>query len=124
MKVIHTENAPVAIGTYSQGIGHHHFVFTSGQIPLDPKTGEMISDDFPAEVNQVLQNVEAVLIAGGSSLKKVVKFTVYLTDLSQFSELNKVFELYFSKNPPARSAVEVSALPKNARIEIEAIGAV
>ncbi len=123
MKVINTTDAPSAIGPYSQGIHHHHFVFTSGQIPINPKTGDLIEGDFKKEVEQVLHNVNAVLVAGGSSLKKATKLTVFLTDLSKFGELNEVFLSYFGDaTPPARSAVQVTALPLGARVEIEAVG--
>ena len=124
MKTISTDNAPKAIGPYSQGVHHHHFVFTSGQIPLNPETGELVSGDFKAEVLQVLKNLDAVLIASESSLKKAVKLTVFLTDLSNFTELNEVFSSYFEDHLPARSAVQVSALPMNVRVEIEAIGTI
>ncbi|MBC8311111.1 MAG: RidA family protein [Candidatus Marinimicrobia bacterium] len=124
MKIISTDKAPKAIGPYSQAVHHHHFVFTSGQIPLNPETGEVVSGDFKAEVLQVLNNLDAVLTASGSSLKKAAKLTVFLTDLSKFSELNEVFNSYFDDHLPARSAVEVSALPMNVRVEIEAIGTV
>ena len=120
--VIQTSDAPQAIGTYSQGIRSENLVFTSGQIPINPKTGELIIDDFKAEVHQVLTNLDGVLKGGGSSLQFAVKFTVFLIDLSYFTEVNEVFESFFSKAPPARSVVQVSAFPMNARIEIEAIG--
>ena len=122
MKTISTDNAPKAIGPYSQAVNHDHFVFTSGQIPLNSETGKLVSGDFKAEVLQVLKNLDAVLIASESSLNKVAKLTVFLTDLSNFSELNEVFISYFDDHLPARSAVQVSALPMNARVEIEAIG--
>ena len=124
MEIITTSNAPKAIGPYSQGINHDHFVFTSGQIPLNPQTNELVQDDFKAEVKQVLHNLDAVLTKGGSCLRNAIKLTVFLTDLTKFSELNEVFELFFDDNPPARSAVEVSALPMGASIEIEAIGTI
>lgn len=124
MKKIHTDKAPKAIGPYSQAVHHHHFVFTSGQIPLNPETGVLVTDNFKAEVLQVLSNLDAVLTASGSSLKKVAKLTVFLTDLSNFSELNEVFNTYFDEHLPARSAVQVSALPMNARVEIEAVGTI
>jgi len=124
MKIISTDEAPKAIGPYSQGVYHHHFVFTSGQIPLNPETGELVTGDFKAEVLQVLKNLDAVLIASNSSLKKVVKLTVFLTDLSNFPALNQVFQSFFDDPLPARSAVQVSGLPMNARVEIEAIGAI
>ena len=120
--VIQTSDAPQAIGTYSQGIQSGDFVFTSGQIPINPKTGELIIDNFKAEVHQVLTNIDNVLIGGGSSLQSLVKLTVFLTDLSYFRQVNEVFGSFFPKDPPARSAMQVSALPMNARIEIEAIG--
>ena len=122
--VIETLDAPQAIGTYSQGIKYGNLVFTSGQIPLNPKTGELINGDFKLEISQVLTNLNAVLKSGGSSLKKAVKLTVFLTDLSYFPQVNEVFTEFFPENPPARSAVQVSALPMNAKIEIEAVGSV
>ena len=122
MKIIRTDKAPKAIGPYSQAVLHQQFVFTSGQIPLDPETGELVSGDFKTEVIQVLKNLDAVLIASNSSLKKVAKLTVFLTDLANFSELNEVFSSFFDDHLPARSAVQVSALPMNVRVEIAAIG--
>ena len=122
--VIETLDAPQAIGTYSQGIKSGNLVFTSGQIPLNPKTGKLINGDFKMEISQVLTNLNAVLKSGGSSLKKAIKLTVFLTDLSYFPQVNEVFKEFFPENPPARSAVQVSALPMNAKIEIEAVGSV
>ena len=122
--VIETLDAPQAIGTYSQGIKSGNLVFTSGQIPLNPETGELINGDFKSEISQVLTNLNAVLKSGGSSLKKAIKLTVFLTDLSYFPQINEVFKEFFPENPPARSLVQVSALPMNAKIEIEAIGSV
>lgn len=124
MKIINTEKAPKAIGPYSQGVNCHNLVFTSGQIPLDPETGELVCGDFKAEVLQVLKNLDAILNTSNSSLQKVAKLTVFLTDLSNFAELNEVFLSYFDDHLPARSAVQVSALPMNARVEIEAIGTI
>ena len=123
-KIIKTENAPKAIGTYSQGTVFNNLVFTSGQICLNPENGKLMNDSFKMEVRQVLTNLNGVLAEGGSRLDKILKLTVYLTDLSQFSELNEVFTEYFPKDPPARSAVEVSALPMNVKVEIEAIGSI
>ena len=120
--VIQTSDAPKAIGTYSQGIRSKNLIFTSGQIPINPKTGELIIGDFKAEAHQVLTNLDGVLKGGGSSLQSAVKLTVFLTDLSYFAQVNEVMDSFFPKDPPARSAVQVSALPMNARIEIEAIG--
>ena len=120
--VIETSDAPEAIGTYSQGIKSGKLIFTSGQIPLNPKTGELITGDFKMEISQVLINLNAVLKSGGSSLKNAIKLTVFLTDLSFFPKVNEVFKEFFPKNPPARSVVQISALPMNAKIEIEAVG--
>ena len=119
-KVIKTSNAPEAIGVYSQGIETKDLIFTSGQIPLTSK-GELIKDDFEAESIQVINNIKAVLNHAGSDLSSIVKITVFLTDLSLFPRLNKVFENFFPEMPPARSAVEVSALPMNVRVEMEAV---
>ena len=120
--VIHTNEAPKAIGTYSQGIKSDNFVFTSGQIPINPQSGELIKGDFKSEVKQVLINLNGVLKGGGSSLQQAIKLTVFLTDLSYFAQVNEIFDEFFPDNPPARSAVQVSALPMNARIEIDAVG--
>ena len=120
--VIHTTEAPKAIGTYSQGIKTDNFVFTSGQIPINPQSGELIKGDFKSEVKQVLINLNGVLKGGGSSLQQAIKLTVFLTDLSHFAQVNEIFNEFFPDNPPARSAVQVSALPMNARIEIDAVG--
>jgi len=120
--VIHTTEAPKAIGTYSQGIKSDNFVFTSGQIPINPKSGKLIKGDFKSEVKQVLINLNGVLKGGGSSLQQAIKLTVFLTDLSHFAQVNEIFNEFFPDNPPARSAVQVSALPMDARIEIDAVG--
>ncbi len=120
--VIQTSDAPKAIGTYSQGIKSDNFVFTSGQIPINPQSGELIKGDFKSEVKQVLINLNGVLKGGGSSLQQAIKLTVFLTDLSHFAQVNEIFNEFFPDNPPARSAVQVSALPMNARIEIDAVG--
>ena len=120
--VICTSDAPKAIGTYSQGIRFGDLVFTSGQIPINPNTSELISGDFKAEIHQVLKNLDGVLKGGGSSLQCTVKLTLFLTDLSYFAQVNEVFDAFFPEDPPARSAVQVTALPMGARIEIEAVG--
>ena len=119
--VIKTENAPHAVGTYSQGISTGEIIFTSGQIPLDPSTGEVVEGDFKARARRVLQNINGILEASGSSISNSVKLTVFLTDLSRFAELNEVFLEFFSENPPARSALEVSKLPLGVDVEIECI---
>ena len=121
MKTVNTKNAPQAIGPYSQAKIIGNLVFTSGQIPLKPD-GSLISDSFENESIQVLDNINEILKAAGSNIDNIIKLTVYLTDLENFSILNQVFENYFSNSLPARSTVEVSKLPKNVRIEIEAIG--
>ena len=122
--VIQTNNAPKSIGIYSQGIIAGEIVFVSGQIAINPDNGQLIDDNFTNEVRQVLVNLDAVLKEGGSSLNSTVKLTVFLTDFSYFSKVNEVFKTFFPSNPPARSAIEVTALPMNARVEIEAIGIV
>ena len=117
--VIRTENAPSAVGTYSQAISTDNIIFTAGQIPLDPSTGEVIEGDFKTRVRRVLLNIDGILVEAGSSLSNAVKLTVFMTDLSRFSELNKVFLEFFEENPPARSALEVSKLPLGVDVEIE-----
>tara|TARA_X000001036_G_scaffold404126_1_gene411198 strand:+ start:5111 stop:5491 length:381 start_codon:yes stop_codon:yes gene_type:complete len=119
-KVIKTSKAPKAIGVYSQGIETKDLIFTSGQIPLT-SDGELVKGNFELEVAQVINNLQAVLNHSGSDLSSIVKITVFLTDLSLFPRLNKVFEDYFKIDPPARSAVEVSALPMQVRVEMEAV---
>ena len=119
--VIRTENAPSAVGTYSQGISTDNIIFTAGQIPLDPSTGEVIEGDFKTRVRRVLLNIDGILVEAGSSLSNAVKLTVFMTDLSRFSELNEVFLEFFEKDPPARSALEVSKLPLGVDVEIECV---
>jgi len=121
MKTINTKNAPQAIGPYSQAKVVDKLVFTSGQIPLK-SDGSLVSGDFKAECIQVLDNLREILNASGSNIDNIVKLTVYLVDLSNFNILNEVFEDYFKNSLPARSTIQVSALPKDARVEIEAIG--
>ena len=121
-EVINTKYAPESIGTYSQGIRAGNFIYTSGQIPINPQTGNLKTDDFKAEIRQVLDNLNALLEGGGSALQSTVKLTVFITDLSCFLDLNEVFREYYFEDPPARSVVQVSALPLGVRIEIEAIG--
>ena len=120
-KVIKTPNAPAAIGPYSVGISTGNLIFTAGQIGLDPKTGQMVEGSVEAEARQALTNLKAILEAGGSGLEKVVKTTVFLKDMADFAKVNAVYAEFFMENPPARSAVAVAALPKNALVEIEAI---
>ncbi len=122
MKVkILTENAPKPIGPYSQAIKLDNLIFVSGQIPIDPKTGEVIKGEIIEQTRQVLKNLQAILLAGNSSLSKVVKLTVYLTELEEFPQVNQVFEEFFEEDYPAREMVQVSRLPKDVKIEVSAI---
>ena len=120
-KAIHTDNAPAAIGTYSQAIEANDFVFLSGQIPLDPATMEVVDGDFEARARRVFDNLAAVAAAAGGSLNDVVKLTVFLTDLGNFATVNAVMEDYFHKPFPARAAVGVASLPKGVDVEADAI---
>ncbi|WP_294132702.1 RidA family protein [uncultured Clostridium sp.] len=119
-EVIHTNNAPGAIGPYSQGIIVGDFVYTSGQIPINPATGVM-ETDIKLATKQSMENVKAILEAAGTSLENVVKTSIFLKDLNDFAAVNEVYGTYFTENPPARSCVQVAKLPKDAVIEIEAI---
>jgi reactive intermediate/imine deaminase len=119
-QAIHTDTAPAAIGTYSQAIRHNDTVYISGQIPLDPKTGEMVSG-IDAQISQVFENLQAVAEAAGSSLGNALKVNVFLTDLSHFARVNEVMTEYFSQPYPARAAVEVAGLPKGAMVEADAV---
>lgn len=119
--VIHTENAPQAIGPYSQAMTLDSLVFCSGQIPLDPVTMQITGQDIEAQTTQVLKNLSAVLTAAGSSLSDVAKTTVFLKNFDDFPKMNKIYEEFFSGNKPARSTVEVSRLPRDVLVEIECI---
>lgn len=123
-KLIATENAPKAIGPYSQGIRAGHFVYTAGQLGLVPQTGEMVAGGVEAETLQALQNIQGILEAAGASMSSVVKTTVFLRDMNDFSRMNAVYAGFFSQNPPARSTVQVAALPKGGAVEIEAVAVV
>jgi 2-iminobutanoate/2-iminopropanoate deaminase len=118
---IKTNRAPQAIGPYSQAIAAQGFIFVSGQIHLHPETGEMISGSIKEQTRQVLENIKAVLEAAGSSLDNVVKTTVFLQDMNDFAQMNEVYATYFRPPYPARSTIQVARLPREARIEIEAI---
>jgi reactive intermediate/imine deaminase len=120
-KAVHTDRAPSAIGTYSQAIASGNFVFLSGQIPLDPATMELVSGDFEARARRVFDNLKAVANAAGGDLDRIVKLTLYLTDLGNFATVNAVMADYFSEPYPARAAVGVASLPKGADVEAEAI---
>ena len=118
---IQTENAPAAIGPYSQAIKAGGFVFASGQIPIDPQTGQFVAGGIAEQTRQVLKNLGAVLEAAGSSLDLVVKTTVFLADMKEFSGMKEVYATFFSSPPPARATVAAAGLPRDARVEIEAV---
>lgn len=118
---IATESAPAAIGPYSQAIATGEFVFASGQIALDPKSGQLVEGDVRAQTRQAIENVSAVLQAAGSSLARVVKTTVFLTTMQNFAPMNEVYGQFFVGEPPARSTIAVAELPRNALVEIEVI---
>ncbi len=120
-EIITTENAPGAIGPYSQAVKTENMVFCSGQIPIDPNTGEFVSDNVAEQTHQVLKNLSAVLEAAGTDLNNVVKTTVFLADMNDFTAMNEVYAEYFSANKPARATVQAARLPKDARVEIECI---
>ena len=119
--IVATSQAPAAIGPYSQAIKIGDFLYTSGQISLDAETMEMVTGSIEIETEKVLQNLEAILMEDGLSLNHVIKTTVYLSDLGDFSKMNQVYESFFSDNKPARACVQVAALPKGAKVEIDAI---
>ena len=120
-RIIRTNTAPHAVGTYSQGTATDNLIFTAGQIPPDPTTGEIVEGNFKDRVRRVLNNIDGIVTAAGSSLQNSLKLTVFLTDLSRFSELNEVFLEFFNEDPPARSALEVSKLPLGVDVEIECV---
>ncbi len=120
-KVISTSNAPAAIGPYSQAIEAGGFVFLSGQIPLDPATGQMVDGDVSAQTERVMENLEAVLAAAGCSFADVVRTGIFLTDLGDFAKVNEVYARRFPENPPARATVQVAALPRGAKVEIDLV---
>ncbi|MEY2482604.1 MAG: 2-iminobutanoate/2-iminopropanoate deaminase [Verrucomicrobiota bacterium] len=120
-KIISTNEAPAAIGPYSQAVRAGSFVFCAGQVPLDPKSGQIVSEDIVEQTRRVLDSVRAILKAEQLTLANVVKTTVFLADFGDFQKMNEVYATYFSDQPPARSTVGVSTLPKNAKVEIEAI---
>jgi len=122
-KGIHTENAAAAIGPYQQGIRLGDWVFTSGQIALDPATGNFLAGEIEQETELTLKNIEAILQAAGLSMDHVVKATVYLADMNDFARMNRVYEKSFANSKPARACVQVAALPKGAKVEIDVIAA-
>ena len=123
-QVVRTDSAPQAIGPYSQAIIANGLVFASGQIPLDPQTGEFVAGGVAEQTEQVLRNLAAVLEAAGASLQSVTKTTVFLADMSDFATMNEVYARHFTAEPPARSTVQAARLPRDARVEIDAIALV
>lgn len=124
IEYVSTPDAPQAIGPYSQGVKSHGFVYTSGQIALDPATGELVRGSFEEQVHRVMKNLQAILKAAGTDFSRVLKATVYVTNLNNFSMLNTIYASYFGDHKPARTTVEVPALPKGAAVEIDLIALV
>jgi 2-iminobutanoate/2-iminopropanoate deaminase len=123
-EIVSTENAPGAIGPYSQAVKTGGLVFCSGQIPIDPETGDFVAGDVGAQTEQVLRNLSAVLKAAGTSLDNVVKTTVFLADMNDFTAMNEIYTKYFDENKPARATVQAAGLPRAARVEIDCIAVV
>lgn len=124
MDSVATPNAPAAIGPYSQGVTSHGILYTSGQVALDPATGNLVEGDFAAQARRVFDNLSAVLTAAGAKFENVLKATVYVTDLANFGTLNAIYAEYFGSHKPARTTVEVKGLPKGAMVEIDLIAVV
>ena len=120
-EIISTENAPGAIGPYSQAVKTGNMVFVSGQIPIDPATGQFVSEDVAEQTEQVFKNLRAVLEAAGSGLDKVIKTTVFLADMNDFAAMNEIYGKFFTSDHPARATVQAARLPRDARVEIECI---
>lgn len=120
-QVIHTQQAPAAIGPYSQAIKAGSMLFVSGQLPIDPQTGNLVTGSITEQTERIMMNIQAILTAGGASLANIVKTTIFLADLNDFAEVNAAYGRYFPANPPARSTVQVARLPKEGRVEIECI---
>lgn len=123
-QIIRTDKAPAAIGPYSQAIKHGNLLVTSGQIPLDPLSGQVVTGDIRVQTARVLDNLVAVLAAGGASLEHVIKTTCFLNDMNDFAAFNEVYQSYFKQNAPARSCVAVKRLPKDVLVEVEALAVV
>jgi len=123
-KIIQTSNAPSAIGTYSQAVVHNKVLYTSGQIPINPKTGKMLEDDFFKQTHQVFQNLQAIALEAGTNLQNTLKLNIFVQDLSHFATLNEIMAEYFDQPYPARAAIQVAGLPKNAMVEMDAIIAI
>ena len=122
--IIQTEKAPAAIGTYSQAVVHAGVLYTSGQIPLIPETGEMVEEDFRKQTHQVFRNLQSIAIAANTSLQNTLKLNIFVQDLSHFATLNDIMSEYFEQPYPARAAIEVAGLPKNSMVEMDAIIAI
>ena len=120
-ETVHASGAPAAIGPYSHAVRNGDLLFCSGQIPLDPATGELVGETAPDQARRCLENLEAVCAAAGTTLAQAVRLTVYMTDLGQFAPVNEVYGSFFESDPPARVAIGVAALPKGAQVEIDAI---
>jgi len=121
---INTENAPSAIGTYSQAVVHNGVLYTSGQIPIDPQTDEMLANDFSKQTHQVFRNLQSIAIAANTSLQNTLKLNIFLQDLENFATLNEIMAQYFEEPYPARAAIQVARLPKDSMIEMDAIIAI
>lgn len=119
--IVKTDKAPTAIGPYSQAVVHHNTLYCSGQIALDPASMELVSDDVEEQTKQVMNNIEQILLEAGSSFSKVLKCSIFLKDMDDFSVVNEIYGSYFPENPPARETVEVSRLPKDVKIEISCV---
>jgi 2-iminobutanoate/2-iminopropanoate deaminase len=122
--IISTSKAPQAIGPYSQAVRFNNLLFISGQIPLEPETGEILKGDIKAQTEQILENLKSILTAGGSSLDNVLRTTIFLTDLEDYADVNEMYAQFFEKSMPARSTVQVSRLPMDVQIEIDAIAGI
>lgn len=120
-KVIRTDNAPAPIGPYNQAIQYGDMLFVSGQIAINPATGDLVQDDIQTETRMVMQNLEAVLAAAGMDFSNVIKSTIFLMDMGQFAQVNEVYGNYFKENPPARETVQVAGLPKGVNVEISVV---
>jgi 2-iminobutanoate/2-iminopropanoate deaminase len=120
-KIIKTDNAPAPIGPYNQAVQMGNLLFVSGQIPLDPKTGNLVMDDIKSETKQVMENLQAILLEAGMNFSNILKTTIFLTDMGQFAQVNEVYGSYFESNHPARETVEVAGLPKGVNVEISVI---
>jgi 2-iminobutanoate/2-iminopropanoate deaminase len=123
-QTVHTDQAPKAIGPYSQAIVYNGIAYLSGQIPLDPASGQVVEGGIAEQTERVMRNLEAVLAASGSSFKQVLKTTVFLADMAEFPKMNEVYAMYFPENPPARATVQAAGLPRGVRVEIECVAAV